>query len=848
MTPSTETEKNPDLHVPFVRYTCLTKNKEYRMLMVSGRITELTGFTQEEWCSTGNILFNIIHPEDRPAVVSTYNTLSPENPELSIQYRLIDKNGITWWIHNIATLTNIDSDGNIEIKGYLYDVSGKKKVTEIVKTLRAYQYALNESSIVSLTDTEGQIIYINENFILHSGYSRHELIGKTHQIVNSGYHPRDFFSTMWKTILAGKSWRAEVRNKAKDGTYFWVDTVITPVYNEQKEITQFLSIRNIISKQKEQEESIKQSEEKFRDIIENTSDMIQSTDGKGKLVFVNKSWCNRLGYTTDEVLGRPVLDFIAPECSGSCRQLFNSVSNGKETQGAEVIFLTKNGEKVFGEGTINTRFNEGALVLTRGIFRDISDSKKLMVTLQRQQKQLKEAQRLAQVGSWFLDKRLNLLEWSDQACRILEVKAGSVISYQLFRSAVHPEDLEKVEMALDNARNGQPYNLEHRLLINGKLKWIKSIIQIEFDQDRQPILYTGSIQDITEKKLSEIELYKKQNQLNEAQRTAKIGSYEWDTVNNTINGSDHFHVLLGLRKKKKYDFDTLFKNVHPDDQEIVMKTIQQSIHTEEAFSVQFRYITTDGLIRHFLAIRQTNYYQEYGKQLIGGTLQDITEAKNAEQKLFNSIIEAEENERKRIAADLHDGACQYLATAKLLIQSLNTKSASPVSEQEPLLQKIAETVNESMRLTRNVSQQLVPLILYDEGLIPAIQELVSTLNMVDCQRYQFTLEGKAIEIKPHFSINLYRIIQEFINNSQKYSNASSIKIKIRYSVSVLSIHLSDNGLGFDMEQVKKRKGIGLFNMTSRIRTIGGWYRFTSRPGKGVSLKLSIPVTELTTDV
>lgn len=545
-----------------------------------------------------------MHPGDRELVLAAFNRVSATGGELSVQYRLIDKNGLTKWVHDIATVTQKGTDGQVELKGYMFDVSGKKRDSEIIKTLKAYQFALNESAIISLTDTNGRIMYVNENFVHYSGYKRHELIGETHRIINSKYHAPEYFSSMWKTLRAGKSWRGEIRNKSKDGTFYWVDTVITPVINDQKEITQFLSIRNIISKQKEQEESLRQSEEKFRDIVESTSDMIQSVDRNGCIVFVNKSWLTRLGYTPEDVIGRPVFNFISLESQAHCTQIFGSLKTGIELQSVAVTFLSKNGEKVYGEGNINARFENGEMILTRGIFRDVSDARKLMETLERQQKQLNEAQRLARLGSWYLDTRLQLLEWSDEARRIFEVKPGAMVSYELFLSSIHPDDRVLVKEAQQNAVAGKPYNLEHRLLIHGKLKWVRSIMRIEFDENNTPLLYTGSVQDITDKKLAEIEQQKIQLQLNEAQRTAKIGNYEWDTKRNLVSGSDQFYQLLGIRRNRTYDFERLFNNVHPDDQLYLQKSIQEYITSPEGFSIQFRYITPDGLIKNFEAIRQ----------------------------------------------------------------------------------------------------------------------------------------------------------------------------------------------------------------------------------------------------
>lgn len=124
---------------------------------------------------------------------------------------------------------------------------------QALQAFRAYQEAVNEVAIVSITDLQGNIIYANQMFIDISKYSSEELLGKNHRIINSGYHPKEFFSDMWQHIRAGRSWRGQIRNKAKDGCFYWVDTIITPIADRKGRIFQYLSIRNLITEQKENE-------------------------------------------------------------------------------------------------------------------------------------------------------------------------------------------------------------------------------------------------------------------------------------------------------------------------------------------------------------------------------------------------------------------------------------------------------------------------------------------------------------------------------------------------------------------------------------------------------------------
>lgn len=131
---------------------------------------------------------------------------------------------------------------------------------ELKKALRNYkdiELALNESSIVAITDSKGVIQFANDKFCKISKYSKEELIGSKQSIVNSGYHSREFFKEMWRTIGTGNVWKGEIKNKAKDGTYYWVDTTIVPFLNEKGKPYKYIAIRHDITKRKEYEEMIK---------------------------------------------------------------------------------------------------------------------------------------------------------------------------------------------------------------------------------------------------------------------------------------------------------------------------------------------------------------------------------------------------------------------------------------------------------------------------------------------------------------------------------------------------------------------------------------------------------------
>ncbi|MCC5815102.1 MAG: SpoIIE family protein phosphatase [Leptospira sp.] len=135
--------------------------------------------------------------------------------------------------------------------------------------------ALNASSIVAITNLRGVITYANGNFERISGYSLEELLGNTHRIINSGYHPPEFFRNVWKTISEGKVWIGEIKNKRKDGSYYWVATTIVPLSDNQGRPNRYIAIRNDITNRKLAEQKLILSEERFRNLYQNIKEDIQ---------------------------------------------------------------------------------------------------------------------------------------------------------------------------------------------------------------------------------------------------------------------------------------------------------------------------------------------------------------------------------------------------------------------------------------------------------------------------------------------------------------------------------------------------------------------------------------------
>ena len=229
-----------------------------------------------------------------------------------------------------------------------------------------------------------------------------------------------------------------------------------------------------------------------------------------------------------------------------------------------------------------------------------------------------------------------------------------------------------------------------------------------------------------------------------------------------------------------------------------------------------------------------------------GAMMDITERRELEAELAaekitkqreitEATIQAQEKERTELGKELHDNINQILSTTKLYIDMALTET----DIREELLQKTYRNISSAIEEIRMLSKSLVPPSLGDIGLKEAVSELIESLNI--SQRIKLTLKTTGIEsvnMPDNIKLMAYRIVQEQVNNIIKHSRATTAEIKLAVSRKMFNITVKDNGIGFDAK--RKSNGIGLSNITSRAELHNGKVDVVSSPGKGCTLKVSLP--------
>jgi PAS domain S-box-containing protein len=248
-----------------------------------------------------------------------------------------------------------------------------------LKELADIKFALDQSTIVAITDQRGIITYVNDAFCRIAKYSADELLGQDHRIINSNHHPKEFIRNVWTTIASGKVWKGEFRNRAKDGSIYWVDTTIVPFVDKSGKPYQYVAVRHDITQQKLAEQHIRRQ----ADLLDQAQDAILVRDLEDRIIYWNKSAERLYGWTAEEVIGRDAREILYQAVPTQFKEAQAALLEKGEWRG-EVNQITKDGQELMIESRWTLVHDEHGKPFQKLVVNtDISERNRLQAELHR---------------------------------------------------------------------------------------------------------------------------------------------------------------------------------------------------------------------------------------------------------------------------------------------------------------------------------------------------------------------------------------------------------------------------------------------------------------------------------
>jgi PAS domain S-box-containing protein len=601
------------------------------------------------------------------------------------------------------------------------------------------------------------------------------------------------------------------------------------------------------------------TEERLKNIVANNLDVITLMDESGVILFESASIFNVCGYEEHELIGRNAFELVHPDDAEATMALFQYlIANVHATQLASFRYRHKEGHYVHLEAKATNQLNNpsiGAIIVNS---RDITDRVASHNAFLESQRQISEVSQSIPGAVYQFhyaqEGKISLNYISDSIEPLLGLTPGELYgNLQALFERIDPEHLQVALSTLEEAHQQLHPWLGYIKIKDqsSSFKWIRCNAIPKKLEDGTTV-WNGTLIDMTDAKATENELQinkqkleLEKRRLNNIIEGTNIGTWEYNLVTDNVNFNSRWAEIIGYSVEElgTMKLNQLKNYTHPDDLRMASDLLQRHIEGKVPFyHCEMRLKHKNGHSVWVLNRGKIVAWNEAGQPtLLSGSCQDITASKNTESLILRSAVAAEEKERERLSKELHDGIAQNMVAMSLYLSNLKRESENLSPRTIEIIEQINELIGDTIEETRQVSHDLMPRVLNEHGLIGAIETLFDRIGRFDQIKYNLNIKGSQEINDPLVSINLYRVVQEFIKNTQKYAKATKVICHIEFKDGKLHLYIADDGIGFDRSLPKH--GVGLQNMFSRINAVGGNYSLNTAPNQGVRLRVTVPLTK-----
>ena len=852
---------------------------------ISPAVETITGYAPQEFIEDPNLFKQLIHPEDKASVLQEFEDELSNPHTCSIEFRILHKDGSVRWVahrcrpvfdDNKKIIGRVSSNRDITIK--------EAAAQDMLKMMRIIEQS---AEAVAITDIKGHIEYVNPAFEKMTGYSLTEIQQVNQENLKSEKRFQDQFKEIFDTISKGNIWHGQSSAQRKDGTTYYVDSVVFPLKDESGEIINYAKISRDITKQKELENSLRKQEELLRTLINSTPDIICFKDGQGRWLEANDADLKLFELENVDYHGKKDSElaqysvfyydaFMACEDSDEI-----TWKKGAMSRGIEIIPIPDGSEKVYDVIKVPLFEEDGSRKGLVVLGRDITEMKQVEKILKQSEDRLSKIKLASNDGMWDWNLINNEVYFDP---RYYEMAGYSVNEFphslEEFQKRIHPDYSDTVMNQAQMHLNGEMDRFNVEFLFkkkNGQWMWIlgRGII-VERDEKGVPLRFVGTHTDITDlKKVSEA-LRKSEEKyrriFEESQDVIFVSSTEDRVIDINPAGLQLFGYS-SLNEIRKVDIaKELYKN--PQDRRKYKQRLRENGFIKD-YELELK--RKDGT--ELIVVENSTAVYDEDKNIIAcrGIIRDITE----EKRLKAQLAQAQKMES---IGTLAGGVAHDFNNLLTVINGYAEMALLHMEADNPLHKDILSILKAGKRAENLTSQLLAfsrkqifkPEILDINQVISSMDKMLRRLIDEDINietvfvDHLSEIKADTAQLEQIF-VNLIVNARDALRAVKKPDFQKKITIETgqifldkeyasKHPGSQQGLHIffsiSDNGIGMD-EQTKEKvfepffttkekykgTGLGLSMVYGIVKQNNGSVYVYSEPGEGTMFKIYWPATE-----
>ena len=817
-----------------VFYIAVEPDGEFRFRSVSREFLTATGLSREQ--VAGSLVRDVIPPPSCDKVLNRYREAirsgQPVRWEEKSEYPTGQKYG------EVAVTPLYDASGHAtHLIGIVHDITERKRLEE--RLAKELLEAAPDAMVVE--NPEGRIILVNAQTERLFGYRREEMIGQNVELLIPPRfrerHQAHQLSFLSQPRIRHMGANFQLSGLRKDGTEFPLEISLSPMQTPEG-ILVTSAIRDISERKAAEESRLR-----LATIVESCEDAIIGLDMNGIITDWNKGAERLFGYSASEATGQNVLFLSPADVRDDAKSVLKKVWQGEAVKHQETLRRRKNSTSVDISLTVSPIVDaEGRVVGASGIARDITERKRAEQELATATERLLLAIESGSVGGWDYNLKTGRNVWFGEAHAQLGMSPNQTSgSPQEFRDRLHKDDRERVEHALEVAREKREDFAEDFRVDwgDGQTHWLRSRGRFSYSANGEPERMLGLSVDITHHKLAEERLRESEEKFHSVFSEAGVGMVIVSPEGRYLAANRTFCGYLGYTEEELLA-KTVESITFPEDWPSFSQKLSESLTNGSSFQwVQKRCLHKSGRVLYTETSASVIRSPEGHPQYFVAEVLDITERKRAEEALAamtRKLVEAQEQERARIGRELHDDINQRLAMLAVELEQLQDDPSDLQRRVQELRKGMGEISNDVQGLSHELHSSKLEYL----GVVAGIRSWCKEFGERQKMEIQFST-NVSNALPQEIGLTLLRILQEALHNAIKHSGVRKVSVQLREHPREIHLVVSDAGKGFETEGALLGEGLGLTSMCERARLVNGTIAIDSKPMAGTTIHVRVPL-------